>query len=192
MGRARDAIARVMRGRARTPQQEQALAAPIAGPEAEPTPTPVALSQPTVDDPQDVRHPNYGRGRASDRETPVPRAKTRSRSGGAAGSGLQDPETPFPAGVPRADLAPEPPIPDVVRPTKRWWHKPPPEDELNPQTYPVDPWIGRQRGCPKCRYAWFGCAQGLNPAYRPRAARPGPGNGTILGQLPKGRGKGKK
>jgi hypothetical protein len=55
---------------------------------------------------------------------------------------------------------------------RRWWYREPPANELNPQTYPRDPTIGHQRGCPTCRYNWFGCARCLRPEYRSRVARP--------------------
>jgi len=69
------------------------------------------------------------------------------------------------------------------------WPPSPPENELNPQLYPIDAKTNRQRGCPKCRYRWLGCDQCRTPGYtpqKPRPERPPPGGRPMGGRGKKG------
>ena len=113
--------------------------------------------------------------------------------GGASRRRLQR-DTPVPIPPPAPVPAPAAPVrrggrapPDPNRetpPRLRFWHPPPPPNDLNPQTYPVDPNTGRQRGCTKCRWDWYGCEQCIRPDYRPRAERPDrrPDGGRAMGR----------
>ncbi len=94
------------------------------------------------------------------------------------------PPAPVPAPVPvrrgRAPLDPNRETP----PRYRFWHPEPPANELNPQRYPIDPNTGLQRGCPKCYWSWWGCAQCTDPRYNPRSERPDhvPDGGRAMGR----------
>jgi hypothetical protein len=94
------------------------------------------------------------------------------------------PPAPVPAPVPvRRGRAPLDPDRETL-PRLRFWHPPPPPNDLNPQTYPRDPNTGRQRGCPKCYWSWWGCAQCTRPDYNPRTPRPDhvPDGGRAMGR----------